>query len=131
MVNVFEPNLRYWVWILDLYVLTVILMILVPAYLFFYISTATKALEQCRKSFAFVCHGMFFVSFFLIGGAGIHERGWFALENYVSRIGIIGTCMLAVLSGWGAVNCPYTWLAYFLQKVDDDEIATFERKGTF
>jgi len=57
-----------------------------------------------------------------------NEHGLLSIEHGVSRIGIIGVFSMAVLSGFGAVNCPYTWLAFFLRRVNENEIPKLERK---
>lgn len=55
------------------------------------------------------------------------EHGMFALEPGMSRIGVIGVTVMAILSGFGAVNSPYTYLFYFLRPVSDDEIQQSQR----
>ena len=35
---------------------------------------------------------------------------------------------MAILSGFGAVNCPYTYMAYFMRHVTDTDIQMIERK---
>ena len=35
---------------------------------------------------------------------------------------------MAVLSGFGAVNCPYTYMSYFMRHVTDTDIANVEKR---
>ena len=49
-------------------------------------------------------------------------------EQAVKRVGTIGVVLLAVLSGFGAVNFPYTTLSLFARHVGDAETAALERR---
>jgi hypothetical protein len=56
------------------------------------------------------------------------EHGFFTIEQGMSRVGVIGVALMAVLSGFGAVSAPYTYLFYFLKPVTDDDIRELEHR---
>ncbi|CAK8673875.1 unnamed protein product [Clavelina lepadiformis] len=56
------------------------------------------------------------------------QHGILSIEQIISRVGVIGVTVMALLSGFGAVNCPYTYSSYFLRHVTDADIHALERK---
>ncbi len=41
------------------------------------------------------------------------QHSLFSIEHGVSRIGVIGVTIMALLSGFGTINFPYTHMHYF------------------
>lgn len=56
------------------------------------------------------------------------NKGIFTLEQGVSRIGVVGVTVMAVLSGFGAVNFPFTNMNYFIHPVTQNDVLSTEKK---
>jgi hypothetical protein len=56
------------------------------------------------------------------------KKGLLSIEQGVSRIGVIGVTVMALLSGFGAVNYPYSSMAYFMRPVSYADVQAIERR---
>eukprot|EP00967_Tisochrysis_lutea_P024969 scaffold28686_cov18-Tisochrysis_lutea.AAC.5 len=50
------------------------------------------------------------------------------LLQAVSRVGVMGTWMIAVLSGYAAVSLPYSYLSLFVRPVEPYEVTAMEEQ---
>lgn len=56
------------------------------------------------------------------------KKGLLSIEQGVSRIGVIGVTVMALLSGFGAVNYPYSSMTYFMRPVSYTDIQLVEKR---
>ncbi len=56
------------------------------------------------------------------------KHGILSIEQGISRVGVIGVTLMALLSGFGAVSYPYTSMACFMRVVTQSDINSLERK---
>ncbi|KAI9230365.1 MAG: Abscisic acid G-protein coupled receptor-domain-containing protein [Piptocephalis tieghemiana] len=72
---------------------------------------------------------MLFMSFFWqFGLLPIRTSKGSSEESGISRVGVIGVAVMAMLSGFGAVNSPYSSIAFFMRNVSEADIHVAERR---
>ncbi|KAG7390723.1 Golgi pH regulator B [Phytophthora pseudosyringae] len=52
----------------------------------------------------------------------------FSIRNFVSRVSLLGVAFMALLSGFGAVNCPYEYMTFFWRQVAEEDIEFLEKR---
>src|SRR5699024_8427227 len=95
-------------------------------------SNSTLCLEKrTRFIFTFIVWCAFILFFWKIGNPfpiSSPKHGILSIEHQISRVGIIGVTLIAMLSGFGAVNYPYTSMTYFTTSVSPVDLATAEKR---
>lgn len=133
ILGILEPRSRYIHWKIGLYSMLVTLIFILPFYISFFI-VKTLRFAHHRKTviwFSTLIWLLFLYIFWKLGNPfpiRNSKHGNLSIEQGISRVGVIGVTLMAILSGFGAVNCPYTYMAYFMRHVTDTDIQMIERK---
>jgi len=114
-------------WNLNLFLILLECVVMIPYAIFYFICNINSNLFKYRGVVSFVGLSAWLWLFWSFGQPfPISVTGW--IEPVISRVGILGVTMMAILSGFGAVNSPYTYSSYFLREVSDHDITVIEKK---
>uniref|UniRef100_A0A7M4F0B4 G protein-coupled receptor 89B n=1 Tax=Crocodylus porosus TaxID=8502 RepID=A0A7M4F0B4_CROPO len=131
ILGVLNSSSRYFHWKLNLYVILLLLVFMVPFYIGYFVVSNIRLLHRKRLFFACLVWLTFMYFFWKLGDPFpilSPKHGILSIEQLISRVGVIGVTLMALLSGFGAVNCPYTYMSYFLRNVTDADILALERR---
>ncbi|KAK6315116.1 hypothetical protein J4Q44_G00146450 [Coregonus suidteri] len=126
-----ETSSRYFHWKFNLYVILLVLIFVVPFYIGYFVVSNIRLLQRQKLLFACVVWFTFMYFFWKLGDPFpilSPKHGILSIEQLISRVGVIGVTLMALLSGFGAVNCPYTYMSYFLRNVTESDILVLERR---
>ncbi|KAM7130763.1 LOW QUALITY PROTEIN: Golgi pH regulator B [Ciconia maguari] len=127
---VLNSSSRYFHWKLNLASFLLILVFMVPFYIGYFVVSNIRLLHRQKLLFACVLWLTFMYFFWKLGDPFpilSPKHGILSIEQLI-RVGVIGVTLMALLSGFGAVNCPYTYMSYFLRNVTDADILSLERR---
>lgn len=119
IIGFLESSSRYFHWRLELTLLLMLVIAIIPYYIAFSIISNIRIVsKRYVKSLTTLVWFVYLYIFWRIGDPFpllSVSQGIFTIEQAVSRIGVVGVTVMAILSGFGAVNCPYTNMAYFIR----------------
>ncbi|KAI8599243.1 Golgi pH regulator-like protein [Dissophora ornata] len=123
---------RWYFWRLTLSAILFLLIVIIPYYQCVLIVRNTGISTQKALPVAGVIWLVYFYLFVKVGNGfptpGNGALGILSIEWGMSRVGIIGVTISAILSGFGAVNGPYSNLSFFLRQVTESDIQLAEKK---
>jgi len=133
ILDIWSRELRWINWKIDLYCMLVTLIVILPFYQFYLLVTNYGVTDKKKAmALASLCLLIFLYGFWKVGDPfpinTADKHGIFSIEMGISRIGVVGVTVMAFLSGFGAVNCPYTYLSYFLRNIKDSDIQQLEKQ---
>lgn len=111
------------------FMLGLLLLVLPYYHCYFALSSKLPPLRAGVGAAALLCAGL--AAFWRLGGAvpGIPAAaGWRGLTmlEIVSRVGVLGIILVGVLSGYGSVSLPFSYISLFIRPVDRAEIMALE-----
>uniref|UniRef100_A0AAF5RXV6 Golgi pH regulator n=1 Tax=Wuchereria bancrofti TaxID=6293 RepID=A0AAF5RXV6_WUCBA len=132
IIGFLEPSSRFLHWKLGLYSILFVLIVVLPIYFSF---SLFRSITFIRRKWILpltVVSWIIFIYFFWKIGDPFPilsaRHGIFTIEQAISRVGVIGVTVMAMLSGFGAVNAPYCYMTIFMRPVGQIQIAQMERK---
>lgn len=130
--DVLDIGSRYFHWYTALYSMLFMVVVITPFYIFYFIiSTTRKVSTSLHKPLSLLTWCVFFYFFWKVGDPFpilSPKHGILSIEQGVSRVGVIGVTVMALLSGFGAVTYPYTSMTIFMRPVTSADVQQIEKK---
>ncbi|RHZ67250.1 hypothetical protein Glove_302g29 [Diversispora epigaea] len=144
IMDVMHKDSRWVCWKITLYLLLILVIFLLPFYQIYLLITNKQERLSLRYTIiiSVLCWVIYFYLFWKFGdffpiekttdknysSQNVVNQGDAFIQFGMSRVGVIGVTIMAILSGFGAVNSPYATLFFFLRQVSDSDIQAAEKK---
>lgn len=131
IIGALHSSSRYFHWKLNLYIMLFVVVVVLPFSIAYFVISNVRMFAKYKIPVSCLIWLVFMYFFWKLGDPFpilSPQHGILSIEQVISRVGVIGVTAMALLSGFGAVNCPYTYSSYFLRQVTDSDIQMLERK---
>lgn len=132
IVGVLESSSRFFHWRLSLVSILVMVVAVIPYYIAYSLISSIRIVSSRYSTPLTIILWLGFLYCFWRLGDKFPllsvNIGMFSIEQGISRIGVVGVTVMAILSGFGAVNFPFTNMNYFIHPVTQNDVINTERK---
>ncbi|CAI2355907.1 unnamed protein product [Caenorhabditis sp. 36 PRJEB53466] len=132
--DVLDPTSRQKCWTYCLSTILFTLVVIIPLYMaYLLIQTVNFIRPKFLLPLTVFSWFVFLYFFWKIGDPFpilSAKNGIFTIEQVISRVGVIGVTVMAILSGFGAVNAPYTYMTIFMRPVEQMQAQQLEKRMT-
>ncbi len=131
ILDVMQVQERFWYWKLALHSMLALQIVVLPLYQIYTLLFVSFSWLGRRAAVLalVVLMAVWLYAFYSIGESFpmvVRDHGLLSVEMSVSRVGVIGVALMAILSGFGAVMSPYANLTFFVSPVNKEELAALE-----
>ncbi|KAL4167043.1 hypothetical protein KRP22_012530 [Phytophthora ramorum] len=132
--DVMGARSRQWVWRADLIAMTYLEVLVLPLSLFYALAREHGADRRKAALTATLLLAVYLYGFWRLGSVlqpDLPQQSvdaLFSIRNFVSRVSLLGVLFMALLSGFGAVNCPYEYMTFFWRRVAEEDIEFLEKR---
>ncbi|KAE8980585.1 hypothetical protein PF010_g24899 [Phytophthora fragariae] len=132
--DVMRVGSRQWVWRVDLIAMTYLVVLVLPLSLFYAMAREYGVARRRAAVSAGAMLLLYLYGFWRLGGVLEQDlpkqsvEALFSIRNFVSRVSLLGVVFMALLSGFGAVNCPYEYMTFFWRRVAEEDIEFLEKR---
>ena len=131
VIDFLDKDSRRLNWKVDLDVMLALVVFILP-FAQFYFSCRDAGMTRVRSlGVATLLLGAFLVGFWRLGDPFPQvdpRHGVFSIEQGMSRVGVVGVTVMAILSGVGSVVTPYNWMTYFIRGFAPKDMAALQNR---
>jgi len=132
IVGFLDIGSRYFHWYFAIYSMLFMVIVLTPFYIIYFILSSSHMVSVgMRTPLTLIIWCAYFYLFWKLGDPFpilSPKHGVLSIEQGISRVGVIGVTVMALLSGFGAVNYPYTSMTVFMRSVTLLDVQMIEKK---
>ncbi|VDM02007.1 unnamed protein product [Schistocephalus solidus] len=134
ILDILESSSRRFHWRLVLVITLVDVIIVLPIVISHYLAVSLRFIPNKSTFRLGVSLSFFLVYLYLFWKLGDSfpisspRHSLFSIEPCIGRVGVIGVTIMALLSGFGAVNYPYTCMSLFAQPISQEDIQASEKR---